>query len=866
MLLIALRQLHSSPQALRSTPPSTHSRRTPRYASLILAIGLTLIISAGWRSSSQSAQADDAAQNLQWFESKVRPALLTHCAECHGAEQQEGKLRLDRPEAIAQGGKSGGLLVPGKPAESLLLIAVSHQDANLRMPPEKKLPPEVIADLTEWIKRGASLPGVTAAAARPRGVVDDARIAEGRQFWSLRPRLALTPRDAAVRQPHWAQTPLDLFVLEKLESAQVEPVEAADQVTLLRRVTFDLTGLPPRPSDVVEALTNQEPDFLARQVDRLLASPRYGERWARHWLDVARYADSNGLDENVAFGNAWRYRDYVVRAFNRDKPYDEFVREQLAGDLLPATDDWEAANERLVATGFLGLGPKVLAEVDGQKMEMDIVDEQVDTFGRALLGLTFGCARCHDHKFDPLGTRDYYALAGIFKSTRTMEHFTKVARWYENEIPSPEQLERRSAHQAQIAARKQAIAQFVEEKLANNKLNNDQLNDDKLNKEKRTEDKLPEADKKELKRLRDELSALEKAAPEIPTALGAAEGKVTDVAVHVRGNHLNLGAVVPRAIPRVLDLGAPATSSNLSTSVLMPTDRSGRLELANWLVDPQHPLTSRVLVNRLWRWHFGQGIVASPDNFGELGERPVNPRLLDWLAQDFVDRAWSIKAWQRSLVLSATYQVSSQLHSPASLQLAAADPENRWHGRASLRRLEAEAVRDALLAAGDSLDQTMGGSLLHVKNRDYLFDHTSKDGTKYDSPRRSLYLPVIRNNLYDVFQLFDYTDAAVLNGHRETTTIAPQALFMMNSSLVQQAARSLVEVVQREAGDSPEARIKAIYVRALGRAATAEELRLAGEFLADSPSQKSAHNESASSAWVWLVQSILAANEFIYVR
>jgi cytochrome c553 len=811
---------------------------SPRRAAQLLAISLTLLTSASWRAFLPIACADDAAQNLQWFEAKVRPALLTHCADCHGAEQQEGKLRLDRPEAIAQGGKSGGLIVPGKPDESLLLIAVSHQDANLRMPPEKKLPAEVIADLTEWIKRGATLPGVTAAAARPRGVVDDARIAEGRQFWSLRPRPTLTPRDAAVRQPHWAQAPLDFFVLEKLEDAQVEPVEAADQVTLLRRVTFDLTGLPPRPADVLEALANQEPDYLARQVDRLLASPRYGERWARHWLDVARYADSNGLDENVAFGNAWRYRDYVVRAFNRDKPYDQFVREQLAGDLLPGTDDWEIVNERLVATGFLGLGPKVLAEVDGQKMEMDIVDEQVDTFGRAMLGLTLGCARCHDHKFDPLGTRDYYALAGIFKSTRTMEHFTKVARWYENEIPTPEQRERRTAHLAQVAARKQAIAQF-------------------------TEDKLTEDAKQELKRLRDELAALEKAAPEVPTALGAAEGKVTDVAIHVRGNHLNLGAVVPRSIPRVLD---QAVSSSVPTSVLMPSDRSGRLELANWLVDPHHPLTSRVIVNRLWRWHFGQGIVASPDNFGELGERPVNPRLLDWLAQDFVARGWSFKAWQRSLVLSTTYQLSSQLRSPASLRLAEADPENRWQGRASLRRLEAEAVRDALLAAGDSLDQTMGGSLLHVKNRDYLFDHTSKDGTKYDSPRRSLYLPVIRNNLYDVFQLFDYTDAAVLNGHRETTTIAPQALFMMNSKLVQQAAQSLAEVVQREAGDSPEARVRAVYLRALGRPATEDELRMASEFLAESTPTSPENNQTASLAWGWLVQSILATNEFIYVR
>ena len=824
---------------------STNHRRSRflRPGLFVVLTAIALVI-AGPVRLLRPATANDQA----WFESKVRPALLTHCAECHGADQQEGKLRLDTPAGIARGGKSGAVVVPGKPTESLLLIAVSHQDDNLRMPPEKKLPATVIADLAEWVRRGATLPEIAGTAARPRGIVDASRIQEGREFWSLKPRQTLSLSDVQVRSRSWARAPLDWFILEKLEAAQLEPVKPADRLTLLRRLSFDLTGLPPHPDDVLAALANDEPDFLARQADRWLASPRYGERWARHWLDIARYADSNGLDENVAFGNAWRYRDYVVRSFNHDKPYDQFVREQLAGDLLPdsasdSASDWEATNQRLIATGFLGLGAKVLAEVDGQKMEMDIVDEQVDTFGRAILGLTLGCARCHDHKFDPIGMQDYYALAGIFKSTRTMEHFQKVARWHENEIPSPEQRQRKTEHLAQVAARKQAIAQLIESTASG------------AGQQKLTEDKFPDAAKQELKRMRDELAALEKTAPEIPTALGASEGKITDVAIHLRGNHLNLGSIVSRAVPRVLEL-AP------SSPLTMPADRSGRLELANWLVHPTHPLTSRVIVNRLWRWHFGQGIVSSPDNFGELGERPVNPRLLDWLAQDLIARGWSWKSWQRSLVLSSTYQLSSE-SSERSREL---DPENRWQGRASLRRLEAEAVRDALLITGDALDLTMGGSLLHVKNRDYLFDHTSKDGTKYDTARRSLYLPVIRNNLYDVFQLFDYTDAAVLNGHRETTTIAPQALFMMNSSLVHQAARALAAAIHHDPMATDEQRFTAIYLRAIGRLPTADELQLAREFLVETQPLVKTDGAKFSPAWVWLCHSILATNEFIYVR
>ncbi len=344
-----------------------------------------------------------------------------------------------------------------------------------------------------------------------------------------------------------ASTPIDRFILAGLEAAGLRTAVAADKRTLIRRATFDLVGLPPTPSEVEAFLADESPQAFATVVDRLLASPHYGERWGRHWLDVVRYADSNGLDENVAFGNAWRYRDYVVAAFNRDKPYDQFLLEQLAGDLLPSVEDVSVKHERLIATGFLSLGPKVLAEVDAKKMEMDIIDEQVDTFGRAVLGLTLGCARCHDHKFDPIRTDDYYALAGIFKSTRTMETFTKLARWYENDLATEVELTRKAAHLQQVAEKKAAIAKFV--KQANQRLQAS-ISDAVL--PKNPESQYPDESKAEPRGLRDELAALEKNAPVILSAMGASEGTIADLAIHIRGNHLTLGKTVARGFPQVL--------------------------------------------------------------------------------------------------------------------------------------------------------------------------------------------------------------------------------------------------------------------------------------------------------------------------
>ncbi|MBI2807813.1 MAG: PSD1 domain-containing protein [Planctomycetes bacterium] len=814
----------------------------------------------------RTGEPPPTAEQVRFFETSIRPLLVEHCIKCHGPKKQKADLRLDARERILKGGYSGPAVTPGHPERSLLIKAISHRDKDLKMPPKTRLSDRQIADLTRWVKMGAPFPGNVAKA----------KGGTGRDHWAFQ-----APRDPPappVKNRKWPRSPLDHFVLAHLEAKGLAPAPPADRRTLIRRATFDLIGLPPTPAEVDAFVADKSADAFARVIDRLLASPHYGERWARHWLDVARYADSNGLDENVAFGNAWRYRDYVVAAFNQDKPYDQFLIEQLAGDLLPSPLAGEgpgvrggnllpsplagegqgvrgtaSRNERLIATGFLALGPKVLAEGDEKKMELDIIDEQIDTFGRALMGLTLGCARCHDHKFDPITTRDYHGLAGIFTSTRTMESFKRVARWHEHPLISEDGKTRQAIHIKKVNQHKQAIQQLAAE--ASARVKSESKPGTTLPKD--LESLYPAKVRLELKRLRAELAALEKSAPEMPTAMGVTEAKVADVPVFLRGDHLKPGKIVPRQVPAILAGDSPTK---------FDSTHSGRLELARWLVRPENPLTARVMVNRIWRWHFGQGIVPTPDNFGLLGEAPANQPLLDWLAHRFVKGKWSIKAMHRTIMLSSTYQMSSA----ANPQAARADPENRLIWRANVKRLEAEAIRDNLLAVSGMLDPKMGGSLLHVKNRGYLFDHTSKDSTKYDSRRRSLYLPVIRNNVYDVFQLFDFPDPAVANGDRATTTVATQALFLMNSDWVARLCDHWAESLLKDARLDNAGRVRQIYRQAYAREATATETSQALELVRSVEKALTSREANAErrrqQGWACLCQTVVSANEFVYVR
>ena len=776
-------------------------------------------------------------EQIRFFEASIRPLLIESCYKCHGEKKQWGGLRLDSRAAVLKGGDSGPAVVAGKPQESLLIRVVRHEVDGLNMPKDSKLLDRQIADLVRWVEMGVPFSPTIASRAKFRDP----------QHWAFQP--VILPATPAVTNVSWPQTAVDNFILARMEAAQVIPAPMADKRTLIRRATFDLTGLPPTAEEIAAFLADQSSEAFSRVVDRLLDSPSYGERWGRHWLDVARYADSNGLDENVAHGNAWRYRDYVVAAFNRDKPFDRFVLEQLAGDLLPF-DSQAQQHEQLIATGFLGIGPKVLAETDEAKMRMDIVDEQLDTTGRAFLGLTLGCARCHDHKFDPIDTADYYGLAGIFKSTLSMRKYTKLAEWYENKLPSAAASAIQQEFEANVAAKQVAIDQFIAaaDKRAREGLPADARIPEKL------ETIYSEETKADLKKRRDELAALKKGAPEFPSAMGVTEDKVTNVAIHVRGNPLKLGEVVARHVPPAIRgaSGPPFTEQE-----------SGRRQLAEWLIDPHHPLTSRVLVNRVWGWHFGKGLVRTTDNFGVLGEAPSHPELLDWLAQRFIDDGWSIKSLHRLIMNSSTYRQSCL----QTAEMVARDPENRWFSRTDVRRLEAESLRDSLLAVSGQLDPTIGGSLLKLKNRDYFFDHTSKDLTTYDSRRRALYLPIVRNNVFEQFQLFDFPDPAVSSSHRASTVVAPQALMLLNSDFVMKCATDCADRLL--AADSPdESRLSQLYVELYGREPTDVERRDDLAFLTEF-TRTAGDGDSETrrrKGWAALCQVAFAASEFLYVK
>ena len=798
----------------------------------------------------EAAPPKSSAETLRFFETHVRPLLVAKCLACHGKKKQSGGLRLDSRQAVLKGGESGPAVVAGKPGASRLIQAIKESDPELRMPRTGKLTRRQISLLAQWVEMGAVFPG-SVTAQRPLRDPD---------HWSLQP--SQRPAVPQTRNRTWPRSPIDRFILAKLESEGIEPAADVDRPALLRRVTYDLVGLPPTPDQIAAFLADRSPGALSRVVDRLLESPRHGERWGRHWLDVARYADSNGFDENVAHGHAWRYRDYVVRSFNADKPFDEFLTEQLAGDLLPFRDR-QQQHDRLIATGFLSIGPKVLAETDEAKMRMDIIDEQIDTVGRAFLGLTLGCARCHDHKFDPIATSEYYALAGIFKSTLTMTQYTKVAVWHEHLLPSPEATALKKAHEQRVAKARKQVEQFRQtaNTAARKKLG--QHRGDSASPptaDKNLEKLYPPETTAQLKKLRDALASLEKAGPNLPAAMGVTEDKIVDERIHVRGDTQRLGDIARRGTPAAIR-GPPAPKFSAK--------QSGRRELAGWLVDPRHPLTARVLVNRVWRWHFGRGLVRSTDNFGLLGERPTHPELLDWLAVTFVRDGWSIKSLHRQIVLSSTYRQSTRVDAGTALK----DPENLWLGRGRVRRLEAEAVRDAILSAGGQLDSTMTGTLLKLKNRAYFFDHTSKDLTTYESPRRSIYLPVVRNHVYDLFQLLDFPDPAVTTGDRASTVVAPQALLMLNSELVMQAAAGLARRLQSEATGVND-RIRRLYLVALGREPTPREVDADRRLLVDltGPTGKTLTGPTDNStqlpitAWAGLCHVVLASNEFVYLR
>ncbi len=795
-------------------------RRTNKlqFASVLLAAG-PLLAASLLPALARRQAAVVSPDQTSFFESKVRPVLAANCFQCHGEKVQKAGLRLDSFAAVRTGSSTGPVIAPYLPGKSRLIAAVQYR-GQIKMPPTGKLRLIEIAALTDWVKMGAPWPEPIS----PQKAGVRKQPASGRSFWSFQPVKRSVP--PAVKDIAWVKSPIDRFILAKLEAKGLKPAPPADRRTLIRRAYFDLVGLPPSPDEVAAFITDPSPNAFAKVVDRLLASPQYGERWGRHWLDVVRYADSNGLDENVAFANAWRYRDYVVNALNKDKPYDQFVKEQIAGDLLQGGSNQDR-NERLTATGFLSLGAKVLAESDKEKMVMDIVDEQIETASKAFMGLTVSCARCHDHKFDPIPTRDYYALAGIFKSTKTMSNLATVAMWVERPLSDPALEPQKKEYEQKLTTAKAHVKELKDRKAA------DDL----------------------IKKAEEELKQVEKQGPPVPSVMAVEEGAVANCRIHVRGDTQRLGDESPRGFLTVLSNGAETR---------LDAKSSGRLEFAEWLTRPDHPLTARVEVNRIWQGHFAEGLVRTPDNWGLLGEKPTHPELLDWLAREFT-AAWSIKRMHRMIMLSSTYLMSCA-NDAKGLQL---DPENRLLWRMSRRRLEAEPLRDAMLAISGKLDLTMGGTLLDTGNHNYVTNDQSGNAARYHSARRSIYLPVIRNALYDMFQAFDVGDPSMVNAKRGSTTVAPQALFVMNSPFAIEQAAGFAERILAAPMLSDSERIKQAYLRALSRTPTVPETVRALAFLRSFEKMIAGYEKDQmkirAKAWQSLCQTLLASNEFTYL-
>ncbi len=805
---------------------------------------------------------EPTADQLSFFEAKVRPLLAKHCYECHSAEAEKvkGGLLLDSKEGWTIGGDSGDAIEPGNADDSLLMESVRYTNSDLQMPPKYQLSEAEIEVLENWIEMGAPDPREGVHVAKAAGIDWE----KGKTHWAFQP--VSNPPPPTVNNTSWPRDELDQFILAGIETANLQPATDANRFALIRRVTLDLTGLPPTVDEVGEFVRDSRSDdeALAKVVDRLLDSPSFGERWGRHWLDVARYADSVGKTRNIPFPYAWRYRNYVIDAFNADKPYNQFISEQLAGDLLKSTSPKDR-EEKLIATGLLALGSMDLNERDREQFQLDRIDDQMDTIGRAMMGLTLGCARCHDHKFDPIAQTDYYAMAGIFASTKTLsgqqnkggnKEYYQPSLLARLDLPptSTSNQSKSITSDREIAKLKSRLAELqAEQRKQKNKSTN-----------KRELAKL----KQEFVLVRERLSELtgtdaspvssKKAGNAAPAkvdlnavlAMAAVEGEVTDLALRVRGEPDIKGDVVPRAFPVIFKTTHPP--------VLSEND-SGRLQLAMWMTSPEHPLTARVMVNRIWAHLLGRGLVETVDNFGASGALPTHPELLDHLSTRFMNEGWSVKSLIRWIVLSRTYRLSEQ-HLPTNAEV---DEDNRLYWRANLRRLEAEAIRDSLLAAGGMLqtERPTGGPLDGDFNADLSKTTKRKRGaTGLDPislPVRSVYLPVVRSKLLGMFTVFDFAEPDQVNGQRDVTTVPPQALFMLNNPFVIDVSNRAAERILAQDLADETTRVRYAYAYTLCRYPTKVETERALAFLNS--------GDDRNSSWSALAQALYSSAEFRYI-
>ncbi len=779
-------------------------------------------------------------EQLHFFENRIRPLLVDHCYECHSqdAAKPAGHLLLDSRAGIIKGGMTEPAIIPEDPDNSLLMKAVSHTNPDLKMPPDEKLSDQQISDLATWIRMKAPDPRLedTVAAVKAKTEIN---WEQARDFWSLRPLGSAVPPEVA--NAAWPANPIDRFVLSKLESAGVAPADDASKRTLIRRAAFDLIGLPPSPEDVAAFLADRSGQAFANVIDRLLASPQYGERWGRHWLDVVRYSDTAGDNSDFPIPQAYLYRNWVIDAFNRDLPYDEFVREQLAGDLMGGASPQEKRN-RIIATGYIANARRFGSRVDDYPQHLTIEDT-LDNLGRTFLATTVNCARCHNHKFDPVTAEDYYALYGIFHSTR---------------YPWPGiELEQRQRDFVALAS-PQEVARIQQERSGGQKPLDAEVQRLKKERDAAAGDRR-QAIEKDLHAA--EEAALQFARQALPyeTIYAVAEAPaIEDVAVQLKGDPAKPGEVVPRRFLKVLR-GARLPDDDLT---------SGRLQLANWIVDGSNPLTARVMVNRIWLYHFGKALVATANDFGRHGQTPSHPELLDWLARHFMDCGWSIKSIHRTIMLSHTYRVSSQ----PSTAAAEKDPTNQLLSAYPRHRLDAEPIRDTLLLLGGYLDPTPGEAHPFPPPSEWKFTQHNPFKAIYESNRRSVYLMTQRTQRHPYLAIFDGADPAISTPVRLISTTPLQALYLLNDKFVHEQARGMASRLLDDPGNAPgddPSRIERAWLRMFSRPPDANEAFAAISFLSSVRSELQSagisQNDLEQQSWQALLRSLTRLNEFVYV-
>jgi cytochrome c553 len=850
---------------------------TPRLPSPALLLAPLLPLAAAAFAPFAAAQAMAPAamdgapseEQIAFFEKTIRPALVKHCYDCHASDSAKirGGLLLDTREGIRAGGDSGPAAVPFQPEASLLLAAIRYEDPDTAMPPKYRLDADLVADFEKWIAMGAPDPREKASKVElPQTYTSTIDIEKGREYWAY--QAPAKPAVPAPADPAWTRNSIDAFVAAAHNGAGLSPAADAEPRDLLRRLHFDLVGLPPRPDEVVEfeRAYRENPDSaVGETVARLLASERFGERWGRRWLDVARYAESSGKEVNATFPQAWRYRDYVIDSFNADKPFDRFLVEQIAGDLLPAESDAQRA-EQLVATGFLALGTKGLNEQNSRQFRFDLVDEQIDTATQAFLATTAACARCHDHKFDPIPMSDYYALAGIFLSSETLygttngqqtRRATQLIELPKGSVKSLPGIP--LAESIDLAFQRETMLQSIRE-----------LEAEALEARRGGGD--AGADAAQRANLRAQFQRTQVGLAEGRLALYDAEGNALDLAMGMRDSKepfdsqillrgeedLAIEQRAPRGFLQVIQTGDEQP---------IPSDQSGRLQLARWMASPENPLTARVIANRVWLWLFGEGIVPSVDNFGTTGEAPSHPELLDHLAVRLVELDWSVKDLVREITASRTYRMATT-HDPA---MEEKDPENRLLWRARPRRLDAEATRDAILSVSGQLDlERPLGSVVAEVGPAFVGRGLPETRFEAESPHRSVYLPVVRGAVPESLALFDFADPSLPLGKRENTNVPSQALFLMNSPFVTTAAERLASLLYNELGLRGSELAREAFLRTFSRPPTEAEgietKAFIDRFLAVAKDQGLPDEQARLLALTSFCQSLLCSAEFRFLN